>query len=129
MRMGQRWLGPILLVGQLLAWACRADDWPQWLGPTRDDVWHETGIVERFPEGGPKVLWRAPVAGGYAGPAVAHGKVFVTDYVTAGGDTKPDPNKRNEVKGTERVLCLSAADGSLLWKHEYPCAYKISYPA
>jgi len=27
-----------------------ADDWPQWLGPKRDAVWRESGIVEKFPE-------------------------------------------------------------------------------
>ena len=53
------------------------------MGPKRDNVWREDGIVEKFPPGGPKVLWRTPVAGGYAGPAVAGGKVYVTDYVTA----------------------------------------------
>ena len=26
-----------------------ADDWPQWLGPQRDGVWRETGIIEKFP--------------------------------------------------------------------------------
>jgi len=26
--------------------ALHADDWPQWLGPKRDGVWRETGIVE-----------------------------------------------------------------------------------
>jgi outer membrane protein assembly factor BamB len=29
-----------------------ADDWPQWMGPGRDDVWTETGIIDEFPEGG-----------------------------------------------------------------------------
>ena len=48
-----------------------ADDWPQWMGPNRDNIWRESGIIEKFPEGGPKVLWRTPIAGGYAGPAVA----------------------------------------------------------
>ena len=48
-----------------------ADNWPQWMGPKRDNVWREDGLVEKFPEGGPKVVWRTPVAGGYAGPAVA----------------------------------------------------------
>ena len=37
-----------------VAAAGRADDWPQWLGPTRNSVWHETGILAKFPEGGPK---------------------------------------------------------------------------
>ena len=31
--------------------AVRADDWPQWLGPQRDGVWRETGIVDKFPAG------------------------------------------------------------------------------
>lgn len=106
----------------------RADDWPQWMGPNRDGVWRETGLLEKFPEGGPKVLWRARIEGGYAGPAVAEGRVFVTDFHSP-GDKSPNPAKRNELKGTERVLCFSAADGKPLWKHEYPCDYKISYPA
>ena len=57
----------------------RADDWPHWQGPQRDGVWRETGIVEKFPAGGPPVLWRAPIAAGYSSPAVARGRVFVTD--------------------------------------------------
>src|SRR6266516_3574725 len=81
----------------------RADDWPQWLGPQRDGVWRETGIMERFPREGPKVRWRTPIAGGYAGPAVAGGK--------------------------ERVLCLEEASGKILWIHEYPCTYRVGYPA
>ena len=104
------------------------DDWPQWMGPTRDDVWQEKGIIKEFPKDGPKILWRAPIAGGYAGPAVAKGRVYVTDYVTD-GEKKNDPGARPELKGNERVLCLDAKDGKLLWKHEYPCEYKISYPA
>ena len=31
-----------------------ADDWPQWLGPQRDGVWRETGILDKFPEGRPE---------------------------------------------------------------------------
>jgi outer membrane protein assembly factor BamB len=108
--------------------AC-ADDWPQWLGPQRDSVWRETGILERFPARGPAVRWRAAIAGGYAGPAVAAGRVFVADYLSGGGDTAPDPNRRNKLQGQERVLCLSVADGTLVWKHQYNCAYDISFPA
>lgn len=106
----------------------RADDWPQWMGPKRDNVWRETGIVEKFPEGGPKVLWRTPVAGGYAGPAVANGLVFVPDYVTA-ADVKIANFDRKEFSGTERVLCLDQKTGKEKWKHEYPVKYTISYPA
>ncbi len=106
----------------------RAEDWPQWMGPKRDNVWSETGILEKFPKGGPKVLWRAPVAGGFAGPAVSGGKVFVTDYVTA-ADLKVDNFDRKEFSGNERVMCLDQKTGKEKWKHEYPVKYTISYPA
>ena len=60
---------PPFAVALLLVAVARADDWPQWMGPERDNQWREEGILERFPAAGPKVEWRAPVAGGYAGPA------------------------------------------------------------
>jgi outer membrane protein assembly factor BamB len=105
-----------------------ADDWPQWMGPQRDNIWREEGIVEKFPEGGPKVLWRTKLAGGYAGPAVADGKVFITDYVT-GDDVKIANFERKTSTGSERVMCLDEATGKELWKHEYPVTYTISYPS
>ena len=123
-------LAVVLLLGVVAAVpaAARADDWPQWMGPRRDNVWREQGIVAAFPAAGPKVLWRTPVAGGYAGAAVADGRVFVTDYVTA-ADVKVANFERKTSTGTERVLCLEEATGKLLWKHEYPVTYTIAYPA
>lgn len=108
--------------------ALRADDWPQWMGPGRDNVWRETGIVERLPEGGPQVLWRAPVANGYAGPAVAKGRVFVADFATQ-DDVKVPNFERKAISGTERVLCLEEATGKELWRYEVPVTYTISFPA
>lgn len=113
----------------LLAAQARSDDWPQWMGPNRDGVWSETGIVETFPAGELQAKWRVPIAGGYSGPAVADGKVFVTDYVRSSGDATNDVSARSTVSGQERVLCLRASDGQVVWKHEYDCPYKISYPA
>src|ERR1700682_2408174 len=100
--------------------ASRADDWPQWLGPKRDGVWRESGILERFPAGGPKVRWRYPVSEGYSGPAVADGRVCITDRVLAKGAANPeDPFEKKRVSGKERLLCLDEANGSLVWKYEY----------
>jgi outer membrane protein assembly factor BamB len=108
----------------------RADDWPQWLGPQRDGVWRETGLLDKFPAGGPKVLWRVPVAPGYSGPAVAGGRVYLMDRQRpTGPDGKPARPTRDGIPGKERVLCLSAKDGKPIWKHEYDCPYTISYPA
>jgi outer membrane protein assembly factor BamB len=104
-----------------------ADDWPQWMGPNRDGVWHETGTLDQFPAGGPKVLWRTPIKGGYAGPAVANGRVFVFDYVRADGKLNNDPGARTQLKGQERLLCLEAKSGQVLWEYAYECPYAISY--
>lgn len=113
----------------LVPLAASADDWPQWLGPNRDSVWRETGILEKFPEGGPKVLWRVPAAWGYAGPAVAGGKVYLFDYVTDADILKlNNPQNRPPVKGTERLRCLDAKTGNEVWKYESPVEYKIAYP-
>lgn len=45
----------IALFVLLAACVARADDWPQWLGPQRDSVWRETGLVEKFPANGLQV--------------------------------------------------------------------------
>lgn len=116
--------------------AC-ADDWPQWMGPTRDSIWAETGITRALPKGDPKQgnrikpLWTAVVSSGYSGPAVADGRVYVTDRVLAKGARNPaDPfDTKTVVKSDERVLCLDAKTGQEVWRHEYECPYQISYPA
>lgn len=117
-----------VLAVALLAPAAVADDWPQWLGPGRDGAWRESGLVNRLPSGGPPVRWRVPVRGGYAGPAVAAGRVFVTDWVPAGdGKPAPDATGRRVRPGRERVLCLRESDGAVLWTHDYDCPYGIDY--
>jgi outer membrane protein assembly factor BamB len=110
-----------------MAPSTHADDWPQWLGPKRDSVWSETGIIDTFPNGGPKVLWRTKVSGGYGGPSVANGKVYVMDYLTD-ANNKGEIYERPRISGQERVLCLSADKGELVWEHKYDCNYAISFP-
>lgn len=105
-----------------------AEDWVQWLGPRRDAVWAEKGLVTAFPKGGPTVVWRKPIGAGYAGPAVVGGKLYVMDRVPAEIDPKNPPVK-GTLPGTERVVCLNAADGKTLWTHAYDRTYtNVSYP-
>ncbi len=125
MPLNTSWLLMILVACSSMA--C-ADEWTQWMGPSRDSVWREQGIVTTFPAAGPKVLWRVPIAGGYAGAAIAGGRVFVTDYVTD-ADAKVANFERKASTGRERVLCLDEGTGKILWKHEVPVTYTISYPA
>ena len=116
----------LLFIG-LLTPTARADDWPQWLGPQRDSTWNETGVLQEFPAEGPPVKFRVPVGSGYAGPAVAGEKLFVFDYERTAGDVKNSPSTRDELEGNERLLCLHADTGKLLWKHEQPRKYSVSY--
>ena len=104
-----------------------ADDWPQWMGLKRDNVWRETGLVDTLPKD-PKIVWRAPIAGGYSGPAVAAGKVYVTDYET-NDDVKVGNFERKASTGTERILCLDEKTGKEIWSVPHPETYTISYPA
>ena len=98
----------------LIAGSLMADDWPQWGGPERDLIWRETGLVDQLPSGELPQVWSAPIAAGYAGPAVADGRVYVTDRVA-------DEN-------LERVHCFDVATGEPLWNHRYDAHYSISYP-
>src|SRR5258706_15995795 len=101
-----------LVVVVLSAGVTAADDWPQWLGPKRDGVWRETGLVDKFPAGGPKRMWKEPIGIGYAGPAVAGGKLFVTDYVPGDKTALPDSGfKKGRVSRTERASCPGTATG------------------
>lgn len=104
---GRLTLAAVLTVGPAVA-----EDWPEWRGQGRLGVWTETGILESFPEGGLEFTWRTPVRGGYSGPSVADGRVFVTDYQSTDG-----------MKGTERALALEEQTGDVLWVHEWPVDY------
>jgi len=105
-----------------------ADDWPQWFGPKHDGVWREEGIMEKFPAGGPKQLWKCSIGAGYTGPAVADGSVYVMDRVTE-KKIEGNPAKAATTPGKERVLSLDAKTGKEKWAHEYDCTYqRISYP-
>jgi outer membrane protein assembly factor BamB len=122
---------PAVLIVAMFAVPATAADWPQWMGPNRDDVWSETGIVDVFPASGPKELWRSKIGGGYSGPAVANGKVYVMDKINKGGVQDPANqfDTTTKVPSVERILCLNAETGKEIWKHEYDCDYTISYRA
>ena len=105
---------PVFLIAGLLLAApgAQAEDWPEFRGKGRHGVWNETGILERFPEDGLEVAWRTPLNRGYAGPAVADGRVFVSDFERTSG-----------LNGIERAVCLDEQTGEILWTHEWDANY------
>lgn len=90
--------------------AVDAEDWPNWRGVRHDGTWKAPPLPDAFPAGGLKTVWKVEIGGGYAGVAVADGRVFTMDRRTAPTEV-------------ERVLCLDAASGKTVWTHEYPVAY------
>lgn len=100
-----------LILGLMGPVGLRADDWPQWRGPNRDGVCHETGLLETFPADGLKVRWSAPVGLGFSSPVVAQGRVFVADSLLE------NPTVH------ERVLCFDEATGKSLWTRSHDANY------
>ena len=106
----------LLVVAGLSEPPVLAEDWPQWRGPNRLAVWAEDGIIDRFPEEGLTVTWRVPVRGGFSGPVVADGRVFVTDF-----EFLPETRVAD---GTERILAIDEETGDVLWTYEWEAQYR-----
>lgn len=95
-------LSPLLLAASLLALAHPAPalDWPQFRGPSRDDVSRETGLLKQWPAAGPKRVWLFDKAGnGYSGFAVVAGRLYTLGIRD----------------GKENLLALDANTGKELW--------------
>ena len=90
----------------------QAEDWPEFRGAGRLGEWREAGLLATFPAEGLKARWRTPIRAGYAGPSVADGRVFITDWMPTDG-----------LRGTERALALDEATGEILWTVEWEADY------
>lgn len=75
-------------------------EWPQILGPQRTGVSTETGLLDRFPEGGPKQVWRVPGGVGMSGLAVSRGRVVTL----------------LQRSREQKLVALDAASGKLVWE-------------
>jgi len=71
-----------LLVTTLLGVPGAAGDWPQFHGPRRDNISTETGLLKRWPAGGPKLLWTARGLGhGFSSLSVGGGRIFTAGNI------------------------------------------------
>jgi outer membrane protein assembly factor BamB len=101
----------------LLVTSVVAEDWPRWRGPRGDGTWQAPPLPDRWPAGGPRRVWSRPIGGGFAGLTVAGDRLFAFDR-EATAPAAPDA-----ADGFERLVCLDAADGKLLWEYKYPTRY------
>ena len=104
----------LLTIGTM---AVQAEDWPEFRGKGRVGIWNETNTIDKFPDGGLEPIWRVPIHAGMSGPAVADGRVLITDF-------KADDDF---YRGTERVLALDEETGDILWTREWKVDYSASH--
>lgn len=97
-----RSLALVLAVGWLGQGISGAADWPQWRGVKRDGHSAETGLLKKWPAGGPKLAKKIEgLGGGYSGVAVVGGKIYTM----------------GDIDGACRVLAVGA-DGRKAWATE-----------
>ena len=90
-------------------WASvRAADWPQFLGPQRNGVSAETGLLDKWPEGGPKQIWRTKGGVGMSGLAISGGKLVTLV----------------QKEGQQWLIALDAATGKPGWQTPIAPEYK-----
>jgi outer membrane protein assembly factor BamB len=76
-------------------------EWTQWRGPARDGKSAETDLLEKWPEGGPKLLWKIDTLGeGYASYSVAGGKLFT----------------QGQKDGRQYLMAIDTATGKTVWE-------------
>jgi outer membrane protein assembly factor BamB len=76
-------------------------DWPQFRGPNRDGRSTESGLLQQWPAGGPKLAWQmSGLGGGYSSVSVQNGRLFTMG--DQGGD--------------QFVIAVSLDSKAVLWK-------------
>jgi outer membrane protein assembly factor BamB len=88
--------------------ATRADDWPQFLGPQRNGISAETGLLTDWPADGPPELWRVPGGEGMSGLAIRAGRLLTLV----------------QENGRQWVVCHDALSGERRWKRDVAPAYR-----
>ena len=88
--------------------AAAAGEWPQFLGPQRNGLSSDTGLLETWPEGGPKEIWRVPGGVGMSGLAISRGRVLTMV----------------QREGQQWLVALNALTGEPIWKAPIADAYR-----
>ncbi len=107
-----RWLGRVLATALVVAAGrATAGDWPRFLGPHGNGVSDETNLLERWPDGGPPVVWDKAVGAGYSAPSVQGHRLVL-----------------HQRQGNQEVVeGLEAATGKSLWRYAYPSHFIDPY--
>jgi outer membrane protein assembly factor BamB len=90
-----------------------AQDWPQYLGPNRNGISDQKGILRSWPQKGPDVQWTVNLGIGFGGPVVKEGKVYLLDRDDKVGD---------------KLRCFDLSNGKELWSFSYDAPGSVMFP-
>lgn len=96
-----------LMVERAEAQADAKGEWPQFLGPQRNGLSTETGLLDRWPTDGPKEIWRVTGGVGMSGLAISRGRVLTLV-------------QRDE---KQWLIALDAKTGESVWQTPLASAY------
>jgi len=95
-----------LLLTILIGFFCiilSAQDVAQWRGPGRTGIYDEKGLMTKWPEAGPKMIWHFDELGqGHSSAAVTNSGIYTTGMIDGKG-----------------YVFAFSLNGKLLWKKEY----------
>ncbi len=87
------------------------EDWPNFLGPSRDGKSPEQGLNTDWPAAGPPILWTMKLGTGYSAPTVSLGRLF----------------QFHRVDDRAVLACVNAETGERLWEFGYSTDYGDMY--
>lgn len=94
------------------------EDWAEFLGPRGTGISGETGLLSRWPEAGPPVLWKKKIGEGYAAPSVRGNRLVLFHR----------PQADRGISGPEEVVtCLEADTGNRIWRFAYETEFRDPY--
>lgn len=90
------------------------ESWPRFRGADFDNIYQSSvPLIEKFPSGGPKVMWTKELGEGHAGPAIYQGAAYLLDY---------DEEQRADV-----LRCFDLKTGAPIWERGYDINLKRNH--
>lgn len=80
--------------------------WTRFRGGDFDNINKEDiGLIDKFPDEGPNILWKVDLGEGHAAPAIYNGRVYILDYL--------------EKEKADALRCFSLETGEEIWQRKH----------
>jgi glucose dehydrogenase len=88
-----------------------AEDWPQFLGPSRNGIYTGGDVSGNWPAGGPSTVWKRDIGQGFSAPVVAQGRLILF----------------HRVGNRETVEAMDAKTGRKIWATDSATSYRDDF--